>query len=401
LLFQSNRSTWDIAHFLKNKHAITFIVAYEKLHFMTTHLITSSVLTLSLAVSAFAQDTIPPLAKPGDNGYISGRLIYELEGRQTPQCHASTIVETPSGLVAAWFGGKHEKNVDVGIWVSRHSKGSWSKPVEVVNGTENEEQDFPCWNPVLFQPKAGPLMLFYKVGPSPSQWWGALVTSQDGGKTWSESQRLGTSDRLFAKNRNLLGPVKNKPVQLADGAILCPSSTENEGWRIHFEITRDLGKTFEVIGPLDKDGEFDAIQPSILQYADGRMQIMCRTKQSVVAQSWSSDGGKTWSHLTASPLPNPNSGTDAVTLADGRQLIVYNHTVRGGEFPSGRNMLNVALSTDGKSWTPALTLERDKGEYSYPAVIQAKDGTIHIAYTWRRQSVKHVAIDPKRLRRAG
>ena len=364
---------------------------------MFIRLITPSILILSLSISAVAQDKIPPVAKPGDNGYLSGRLIYELEGRQTPQCHASTIVETPTGLVAAWFGGKHEKNVDVGIWVSRHSKDGWSKPVEVVNGTENEDKDYPCWNPVLFQPKTGPLLLFYKVGPSPSQWWGALVTSDDGGKTWSKSRRLGTSDRLFAKNRNLLGPVKNKPIQLADGAILCPSSTENEGWRVHFEITRDLGKTFEVVGPLDKKGKFDAIQPSILRYPDGRMQIMCRTKQSVVAQSWSSDGGKTWSNLTASTLPNPNAGTDAITLADGRQLIVYNHTVRGGGFPSGRNMLNVALSTDGETWTPTLTLERDKGEYSYPAVIQAKNGTIHIAYTWRRQSVKHVTIDPKRL----
>ena len=137
---------------------------------MFIRLITPSILILSLSTSAVAQDKIPPVAKPGDNGYLSGRLIYELEGRQTPQCHASTIVETPTGLVAAWFGGKHEKNVDVGIWVSRHSKDGWSKPVEVVNGTENEDKDYPCWNPVLFQPKTGPLLLFYKVGPSPSQW---------------------------------------------------------------------------------------------------------------------------------------------------------------------------------------------------------------------------------------
>ena len=97
------------------------------------------------------------------------------------------------------------------------------------------------------------------------------------------------------------------------------------------------------------DGEeFSAIQPSILTYDDGRMQVLCRTRQGVIAQSWSEDQGKTWSKMSATRLPNPNSGTDAVTLRDGRQLLVYNHTTRRGPFPSGRNMLNVALSNDGQ-----------------------------------------------------
>jgi len=101
--------------------------------------------------------------------------------------------------------------------------------------------------------------------------------------------------------------------------------------------------------------------------------------------------------MTATTLPNPNAGTDAVTLADGRQLLVYNHTVRGGPFPSGRNMLNVAVSEDGNTWIPVMTLERARGEYSYPAVIQASDGLVHITYTFKRESVKHVVLDPDQL----
>src|SRR5690606_19449185 len=123
-------------------------------------------------------------------------------------------------------------------------------------------------------------------------------------------------------------------------------------------------------------------------------QILCRSRQKVVTQSSSSDGGQTWSAMTATSLPNPNSGTDAVTLADGRQLLVYNHT------PAGRSPLNVALSTDGKNWAPALVLENEPGEYSYPAVIQAADGKIHITYTWKRQRVRHVVLDPKKLETA-
>lgn len=352
-------------------------------------------MVLFVCLISAVQIDLPPIAKPGEQGYVSGELVYELEDRPTPQCHASTIVETPSGIVAAWFGGKHENNPDVGIWLSRYDGQKWSKPVEVVDGSEGEAREFACWNPVLFQPRKAPLMLFYKVGKSPSLWWGMMITSDDGGQTWSKPRRIGNSDSLPGANQNLLGPVKNKPIQLADGSILCPSSTENEGWRVHFERTRDLGKTWEVVGPIDDESSFNAIQPSILTYPDGRMQALCRSRENVIAQTWSSNGGKTWSELTAIELPNPNSGIDAVTLQDGRQLLVYNHALRKNGF-NGRQVLNVAISDDGRKWNPVLTLENegDKAGYSYPAVIQTADGNVHITYTWRRQSVKHVLIDP-------
>lgn len=346
-------------------------------------------LTFRGVQTSFA-DELPEVAVPGEDGYVSGELIYPLEGRQTPQCHASTIVETSTGLVAAWFGGQREKNPDVGIWVARHDDGQWTRPTEVVNGVQSPELRYPCWNPVLFQPENGPLLLFYKVGPSPSQWWGMVSMSEDGGQSWSAARRLGENPKIG----HLIGPVKNKPIQLPDGSLLCPSSTEHQGWRVHFERTAEGGRSWQVIGPINDGKEFGAIQPSILTYADGRMQILCRSRQNVITTSWSEDGGKTWSKLTATALPNPNAGTDAVTLRDGRQLLVYNHTTRGGEFPSGRNMLNVAVSRDGKQWDTVLTLEKQQGEYSYPAVIQTRDGKVHITYTYRRNSIKHVVLDP-------
>lgn len=337
------------------------------------------------------------VAQPGQNGYLESQFIYPLDNRPTPECHASTIEETSSGLIAAWFGGTHERHPDVGIWVSRNTGAGWSSPVEVADGVQSDTLRYPCWNPVLFQPADGPLMLFYKVGPSPSTWWGMLITSDDEGKTWSEPRKLGEGPL-----GHLIGPVKNKPVQLSDGTILCPSSTETEigeedYWKVHFEKTNDLGKSWEVIGPINNGVEFDAIQPSILTYPGGRMQVLCRTRQQVIAQSWSEDGGHTWSAMTAVDLPNPNAGTDAVTLDDGRQLLIYNHTVRGKKFPSGRAMLNVALSSDGRSWQPVLTLERQEGEYSYPAVIQSSDGRLHITYTYQRRTIKYVRLDPKEL----
>ena len=337
------------------------------------------------------------VARPGEKGYITGELIYPLDNRPTPQCHASTIEETPAGLIAAWFGGAHEKSPDVGIWVSRREGGRWLAPVEVANGVQSDSLRYPCWNPVLFQPDSGPLMLFYKVGPSPREWWGMLATSEDEGKTWAGHRKL--AEGLLGP---LVGPVKNKPVQLDDGSILCPSSTETEAdgedfWKVHFERSRSPGAPWEVIGPINDGVAFDAIQPSILIYEGGDMQALCRSRQNVIAQSWSYDGGATWSEMTATELPNPNSGTDAVTLKDGRQLLVYNHTVRGKRFPAGRAMLNLAISDNGQDWQPVMTLERQEGEFSYPAVIQSSDGMVHITYTYQRRSIKYVRIDPQQL----
>jgi predicted neuraminidase len=301
----------------------------------------------------------------------------------TPQCHASSITQTRQGtLVAAWFGGTREGNADVGIWVSRQVEGKWTEPREVANGIQSADERHPCWNPVLFQPKEGPLLLFYKVGPSPQTWWGMLSTSIDDGKTWAAPRRLPPT---------FLGPIKNKPIQLANGDILCPSSTEHDGWRIHFERTTDGGKTWTKTDALNDGKEIGAIQPSLLTHSDGRLQAIGRSRQGKLWQAWSKDQGKTWSPLELTALPNPNSGTDAVTLADGRHLLVYNHTAKG------RSPLNVAVSEDGKNWKAAVVLESDPGEYSYPAVIQSKDGLIHVTYTWKRQRIKHVVLDPKKL----
>ncbi len=328
-------------------------------------------------VLALATLSAAPQAGPG---VVRAEFIFEKA--PFPQCHASTLAETKTGLVAAWFGGIREKHPDVGIWVSRHVGGKWGEPVQVADGKQGDGKQLPCWNPVLFQPKDGPLLLFYKVGPNPDKWWGMLRTSADGGKTWSQARRLPDG---------ILGPIKNKPVQLPGGDLLCPSSTEHAGWRIHFERTADLGKTWKATPPLNDGKELAAIQPSVLFHKGGRLQAVGRTRQGRVFEVWSDDGGKTWGKVALTGLPNPNSGIDAVTLADGRQLIVYNHT------PRGRSPLNVAVSADGRAWKAALVLESEPGEYSYPAVIQTADGLVHVSYTWQRRRVKHVVIDPARL----
>lgn len=318
----------------------------------------------------------------GNLKVVSGEMIYEKA--PFPSCHASTITETGSGLVVSFFGGTAEKNPDVGIWVCRKEKDKWSPPEEAASGIQNDGKRLPCWNPVLYQVKDGDLLLFYKVGPSPSEWWGMLKRSADGGKTWSEAERLPDG---------FMGPVKNKPVLLSDGTLLCPSSTEKGGWKIQMEKTDISCKTWEKSAPASSERKFSAIQPSVLFHKDGKLQLLCRTREGVIAESWSSDSGKTWSGLAATTLPNPNSGTDAVTLNDGRQLLVYNPTTSGENGRGGpRTPLSVAISENGKEWNEVLKLETEPGEYSYPAVIQTSDGMIHITYTWKRKLIKHVVL---------
>ena len=307
----------------------------------------------------------------------------------TARSHASTIVETPTGLVVAWFGGKHERDPSVGIGLARQVSGHWSRPVEVADGWQPDGARQPCWNPLLFHPRGGPLMLFYKVGPDPQHWRGMRKTSQDDGAHWSAAQRLPDG---------VLGPIKDKPVQLADGSIVSPSSTEPGHWRIHFERSEDNGRTWIVGAPIANPQAIAAIQPSMLSWSKGNLQAIGRTRQNRLFTTRSHDGGRTWSALKLLDVRNPNSGIDAVVLRDHRALLVYNPTRHGKNWCDGRGTLAVAISRDGRHWKKVLTLEHElHAEFSYPATIQTSDGMVHIVYTWKRLRIKHVVIDPAKL----
>ncbi|HET6467604.1 MAG TPA: sialidase family protein [Geminicoccaceae bacterium] len=302
----------------------------------------------------------------------------------TAAAHASTIAATADGsLVTAWFGGSREGAADVGVWLARRGPHErWGEPVRVATGHDARGRPTPCWNPVLFQPRAGPLLLFWRVGPSPRRWWSLLARSDDGGLSWSAPERL---------PKGILGPIKNKPLELPSGALLCPSSSEHLGWRCHVEATPDLGRSWRRLATLNWPWRFLANQPTLLRWPDGRLQALCRTRGHAITECWSRDGGRRWSRMATTLLPNPNSGIDAVLLQDGRALLAYNHAT------SRRTPLNLALSEDGRDWRHALEIEDAPGEYSYPSIIQAADGMVHLTYTWNRTRIRHVELDPREL----
>ncbi|MGH0034716.1 MAG: sialidase family protein [Myxococcota bacterium] len=347
-----------------------------------------------------------PTASNAPPPEIVRRFVFE---RATfAQCHAATLAFAGDTGVAAWFGGTREGASDVDIWSARFQHGRWSEPERVATGQGHDGRPWPCWNPVLHADGAGGLELFYKVGPSPRRWWGMHTRSHDGGRTWQAPTRL---------PQGFLGPVKNKPLALDDGRLLCGSSREGVGWRIHLEwLPRRRAPLFgprsidtapgerpepdgnlagaerwEQSGPLNRGLWLRAIQPALLRHGDGRLQLLCRTRSGRVAESWSSDGGRHWERLRLTSLPDAASGLDAVTLRDGRHLLVYNHSRRG------RSPLNVAISEDGRSWSAAAVIEEGHGEYSYPAVVEGPDGRVHVLYTWRRERIRHAELDVEGL----
>jgi predicted neuraminidase len=320
----------------------------------------------------------------GTKAIVKSGYIYKQEDVSFPSCHASTITETSNGLIASWFGGTEESAPDVCIYTSTNLKGNWSLPFLTADGVQKEKR-YPCWNPVLFTKDNGEVVLYYKVGPDPRTWWGLYKTSKDNGKSWSSETTIPDS---------LLGPIKNKPVRLSTGTILYPTSFETpKKWNVYIETSDQNLKEWKKI-PIDNNN-LNSIQPTLLFHNGGKLQLICRSKNKTINQSWSNDNGQTWSPVNPTQLPNNNSGIDAVTLKDGRHLLVFNPIIKG------RNILAVAVSNDGSNWNAATLLENDpnpRGEYSYPAVIQTKDGLVHTVYTWNRKLIKHVVIDPSKIK---
>src|SRR6056300_586522 len=282
-------------------------------------------------------------------GIVVDEFIYDKA--PYPSCHAATIAETTGGdLIASWFGGTHERNPDVCIYVSERKNGIWTNPVKVANGVQNDTLRYPTWNPVLYQVPDGDLLLYYKIGPHPSTWWGMLKRSSDGGETWSDAEKLPDG---------FLGPIKNKPELLEDGTLLLPSSVEGNGWNLRMESTPDFGKTFKKGDTIPKGpNKIHAIQPSVLIHENGKLQQIGRTRNRKLFSTWSHDNGDTWSDLELLNMPNNSSGTDAVTMENGEHVLIYNHVWPDeGTTKSYRSPLNIATSKDGINWNAALVLE--------------------------------------------
>lgn len=308
--------------------------------------------------------------------------MFIFEKAPFPSCHASTLVEHEQGkLLAAWFGGKAEGAADVQIWSSAFDGKVWSEPV--VLGTEPGQ---PCWNPVLFKTAQGTLFLWYKAGPKPETWTGFVRTSADSGKTWTKPEMMPAG---------FWGPVRAKPIQLANGTILAGTSVESyRNWTPFVDRSTDGGKTWKRSNAFPVPEKFAQIQPTLFEGEGGKIVALMRSRNPrAVCRAESKDGGETFTPAEETALANPSSGIDAVRTSAGDVFLIYNPTTLV------RSPLSLARSTDdGKTWKKVADLETEPGEFSYPAMIQSAAGTLEITYTWKRTHIRHATVDPKKLR---
>lgn len=319
-----------------------------------------------------------------------------------PCSHASTIVQTPTeSLLAAWFAGSSEGAADVAVWGAARERGGWSAPRELAR-----EPGVPCYNPVLFYSRDGRLWLYYRFGPSPRTWTAARRWSTDGGIHWSPVEYLPAG---------LYGPIRVKPLVLDDGTILAGTSVESyRSWACWVEESCDHGRSWNKAGPICISSEwmsqrrgtrgspalpevpgseewakiFGIIQPVLVPMEGRRVRLYARSTSLIgrICVADSLDCGRTWTAARPLELPNPNSGIDAVRLQDGRIVLVYNHSDRK------RSPLNLAVSRDGETFTCFHVLEEGPGEFSYPAIIQGREGDLHITYTWKRKTIRYVRL---------
>jgi predicted neuraminidase len=319
--------------------------------------------------------------------------------RPFAQCHAPTLVQLRNNrFLVAWFGGTEEGADDGGIWVADRFQCAWSRPrLAAKVGRE------PHWNPVLARGAGGEVRLYFRVGPRVASWRTWATTSLDEGMTWSAPMPLAASDPVAP------GPVKNKPLVLADGTWLAGNSVEADGdWRVLVDRSSDSGRTWSHGAYLDNDDKggavmasgagtgvlhlagvqdftgCGAIQPALWESGGGRVHLLARSSAGALYRSDSEDGGRTWGPLRRTDIPNNNSGIDVCRLADGTLVLVHNPVAENWGV---RTPLRISLSFDnGETWPNSRDLEEEAGEYSYPAVVATSRG-MAIAYTWRRERI--------------
>eukprot|EP00899_Mesostigma_viride_P012180 jgi/Mesvir1/20963/Mv08032-RA.2 len=192
--------------------------------------------------------------------------------------------------------------------------------------------------------------------------WRTYVTrSMDDGHTWQFPTELVPGDTMGGR-----GPVKNKPLRLSSGAWLAGASTEKGRWIPYVDISADWGRTWTV-SDFIKEGNYEAIQPTLFETAPGQVSMFLRSKNSLVLRSDSADDGRTWAPLYPTTLPNNNSGLDVARLRDGTLVLAYNPVA--GDWAE-RYPLRLSVSYDhGRTWPCSIDIETEEGEYSYPAII--------------------------------
>lgn len=317
------------------------------------------------------QPRLPP-EDPFGSVAFSSELIFE-RIPDAPAHHCSTMAEAANGdLLVVWYGGSYESADDQALFLSRRKKSKrvWSQPEVLIRDSAQ-----PPGNAVVFRAGSNRVCIVWarmeasrplRRGGGWGQTRLLFRTSENHGVTWSK-------DELFLGG--VLEGLRNVPITLANGELLLPMGRS-------FARSKDQGQNWEQLGAVTGGG-----QPTVIQRSDGSLLTLLR-KGPRILQTESRDRGRTWSPAVATGLKNPDAGIAMTRLRNGHLVLIFNDSA------TARTPLSIARSLDeGRTWEPPLALESNPGEYSYPCVIQTADGKIHVSYTFRRYTIKHVELD--------
>ena len=339
--------------------------------------------------------------KTDDTGQQSSSVIFNkgfvTQHSPTPSVHAPTLVELSDGtILSVWYGGEREGAHDVALYSSRLDKVSqnWTRPV-VSLSRQRVSADLgvhirKLGNAVLLAGENKDVWMFF-VTASIGGWSTSsinMVMSTDGGNNWGKVKRLITSPFL-----NLSTLTKGHPFFYQDGTIGLP-------------VYHELAGKFAELLRLDTDGEVKEkirmtkgrhkIQPDIAVIGEGRMLAVLRdsSPERKLLQMTSMDSGKSWSALTDTLQPNPNTAVSITGNSDAL-VLAFNDSAKH------RNPLSIAFSTDqGKNWKKIADIEAselreddNKDEFSYPYIIQSRDGIYYLVYTWKREKVAYARFN--------
>lgn len=372
-----------------------------------------------------------PVQAQGGPAYLHSDFVSY---QQQIATHAASLIELKDGkLRAFWFAGSREGAEDVEIRTAVYEGATWSDERSVTDRVHTQQGLLryvkKLGNPVAMRAPNGELWLTY-VTVSLGGWAGSsltLIRSQDEGQTWSAPQRLITSPFL-----NISTLIKGTPYSYNDGTVGLPVYHEFLG---KFGELLHLSADGKVLDKQRLSAGKTSIQPVMLIEDERKALVLMRYTGAPpmrLVATRSHDGGKTWDAAGKTALPNPDAAVSAVVLNDGRMLLVAN------DVEQGRAALSLLVSSDhGASWQNIYRLEdqRDSSskledylhnnaslaltsdarinnaaeyaksaqrnkcegvqcsyEFSYPYMIQTKDGDLHLVYTWNRSFIKHVAF---------
>ena len=322
--------------------------------------------------------TAVPIRKPTEKHKPQNRLFQGIP----------SIAATLKGrLFAAWYGGGSGEGAENFVMIALSDDGgkNWSKPVAVI---DPPQEKIRAYDSTFFVAPDGRLYLFWAQTESQKPWdnwdghagvWYSICADPDAPAeelSWTHPVRIGD------------GIMMNKPIVLANGEWALPLSI----WNVNQErrpsadtgakmfVSTDNGITFTERGSVhipDELARFD--EHSIYQLKDGSLGMLIRMKKGYF-ESFSKDGGFTWSEVVVSPIPGPDSRAYLGRLKSGRLLLVHNDSSS-----ARRNMTARLSDDDGKTWSGKLVLDL-REQTSYPDVTELPDGRICVIYDYARQN---------------